>query len=213
MATRAQQYAAIRKRGKREQQRLESLFKSLSASEQTGVRGQRIREQQAWIHEASEESKLRGKRTPAERLKAAAAANRLDSLIPEKGTRESKKSRQERENRMFRSQIRREEEYGQPTATYGGSAGVRHYERIFYMATESLWSGKDPKDREQAIMDALGTKSLEEAYKIVLGANEDAIAEMDRLTGGSFTKWTRGDSPDSVMAYIVNAATLIEDRQ
>jgi len=212
MATKAQQYAAARKRGIREQQRLEALFQSLDASEQTGSRGQRIREQQAWIREASEGSKLRGKRTPAERLQATLAANRLESLIPKKGSRENKASRQEREDRMFRSQIRHEEEYGMPTSTFGGEAGTGHYERIFYISTESFWSGKDPQDRDKAIMKELGVDSLEEAYRIVLEANEEAVEKMRELGGGGFTKWTRGDSPDEIMAYIVNAATLIKDR-
>lgn len=220
MATKAQRYAAARKRGIREQQRLEALFQSLDASEQTGSRGQRIREQQAWIREASEGSKLRGKRTPAERLKATLAANRLEALIPKKGSRESKASRQEREDRMFRSQVRHEEEYGMPTSTFGGEAGTGHYERIFYIATESFWSGEDPKDRDKAIIKALKDVmeergldlSLENAYKIVLEANEEAVEKMRELSGGGFTKWTRGDSPDEIMAYIVNAATLIKDR-
>lgn len=208
MPSKSQRYAALRKRGKREIANLDRLFRSLDASEQTGQKGQRILEQQAWIREASEETRLRGKRTPKERLQSAVAANRLEALIPE---RYGGRSRQDREDRMFRSQIRHEEEYGLPTSAFGGEAGEAHYERIFYMSTESIWSGENPQDRDRAIMDALGVDSLEEAYKLVIDANQDAVAEMRRRYGSGFTKWEKGDS-DPIMAYIVNATTLIKDR-
>lgn len=208
MQSKSQKYAALRKRGQREISNLEKMFRSLDASEQTGQKGQRIREQQAWIREASEGTKLRGKRTPKERLHSAVSAGRLEALIPE---RYGGRSRQDRENRMFRAQVRHEEEFGLPTSTYGGEAGEAHYERIFYMSTESIWSGKEPQERDQAIMDALGVDSLEEAYKLVIDANKDAVAEMRRRYGKGFTKWEKGDS-DPIMAYIVNATTLIKDR-
>lgn len=207
----AQAYSALRVRGRRESKRLEALLKSLTAEEREGAKGESIRQQQQTLNEAMAETKLGRNATKQQRLDAKRAANKVESLVPKKGARESKKSRQERENRIYREQIRSEEEFGVPSARFGGEAGEKHFERIFYMATQSIWRGKANENRDQLIMKTLGVTSLEEAYEKVLEENEEAQEEMERVFGTGFTKWQRGDS-DPIMAFINAITGLAEDR-
>lgn len=207
----AQAYSALRVRGRRESKRLEALLKSMSSEERTSAKGESVRQQQQTLEEAMANTKLGRNATSQKRLDAKRAANKIESLVPKKGTRESKKSRQERENRIFREQIRSEEAFGAPSARFGGEAGEKHLERIFYMATQSIWRGKPNEDRDTAIMKALGVKSLEEAYEKVLEENEEAQEEMERVFGKGFTAWQRGDS-DPIMPFINNIVAMASDR-
>lgn len=207
----AQSYSALRVRGRRESKRLEALLKSMSSEERTSAKGESVRQQQQTLEAAMAETKLGRNATQQKRLDAKRAANKIESLVPKKGARENKKSRQERENRIFREQIRSEEAFGTPSARFGGEAGEKHLERIFYMATQSIWRGKPNENRDEAIMKALGVTSLEEAYEKVLEENEEAQEEMERVFGKGFTAWQRGDS-DPIMPYINNIVAMAADR-
>ena len=112
---------------------------------------------------------------------------------------------QERRDRLFRSQVRMEER-GEESALFGGSVRSEHRERVFYMATQSIWAGEAPQDRDAAIMAALGADSLEEAHDMVLAENADALAAMRDISaenGGTFRR--KIDSP-TAMRWI-NAVT------
>lgn len=47
--------------------------------------------------------------------------------------------------------------------------------KIFYRATQKFWEGKKGQARNEAIMQALGVKSMAEAYKIVMALNLEAL--------------------------------------
>ena len=46
---------------------------------------------------------------------------------------------------------------------------------IFYAATRNIWQGRDPRKRNEYIMKALGTSSLEEAFRKVIRENRTAL--------------------------------------
>lgn len=46
---------------------------------------------------------------------------------------------------------------------------------IFYAATRNIWQGRDPRRRNEYIMKALGTSSLEEAFRKVIRENRTAL--------------------------------------
>lgn len=46
---------------------------------------------------------------------------------------------------------------------------------VFYAATRNIWRGKDPKDRNRLIMEALGTDNLQDAFDKVLLKNIEAV--------------------------------------
>ena len=48
---------------------------------------------------------------------------------------------------------------------------------VFYAATRNIWRGKDPKDRNRLIMEALGTDNLQDAFDKVLMKNMQAVNE------------------------------------
>lgn len=48
---------------------------------------------------------------------------------------------------------------------------------VFYAATRNIWRGKDPKERNRLIMEALGTDNLQDAFDKVLMKNMRAVNE------------------------------------
>lgn len=207
-------YAQLRRRGRAEVRRLEADYSKLSSIQREGYEGQRIRQHINRIETASQGTYLseryRGEAiNPETAYMAKTSANQLQTLVGEKGRR-GRAEEQERRNRIFREQIRLEE-MGVPSAQFGGVAGALHFERVFYMATESMWSGLANKDRDKAIMEALGTNDLETAYEMVMEANPEALAMMREYYGGSMTEWQGSDS-DPILAYIVNMIAMSLDR-
>jgi hypothetical protein len=203
----AARYAAIRRRARQEVTRLESMFKRMSKADKAGYRGQEIKQTQRIIEGYSESTYLGRKASGETRQTAREAANALETMIGRKGER-GRKATQARRDRIFRSQIHLEEASGGAisSARFGGSAGRYHYERIFYMSTQSIWAGLPNQDRDAAIMKALGVSSLEEAYDIIIEGNADAIAKMGQL-GLSGDGWEYGY--DEIMAYIEDAMDII----
>lgn len=202
-------YAALRRRGKRELRQLQTEYDKMSTTQQQGYEGRRIKQQQDAIRKSSSDTYLGRNADKGRRLEAKEASQRLGSLIGEKGQR-GRKAAQERRNRIFREQVRSEER-GEESAMFGGLAGRYHYERVFYMATESLWKGSSNEDRDAEIMRALGVNDLETAYDMVLAQNPEALARIREYFDDDYEAWERGDS-DTVMAYIQNALSLGLDR-
>ena len=200
--------AALRRRGKAEVQKLEAMYRKLTAEDKAGYRGAEIRQHQEMIREQSRKTYL-GRKPDGDRLQTAReAANSLTSMIGKKGER-GRKAAQERRDRIFRTQVRIEEESGGDisSARYAGKAGKFHYERIFYMATQSMWAGKANEDRDREIMKKMGVSSLEEAYDIIIKGNAEAFAKMEELdlTGDG---WDLGY--DDITAYVTDAYDLLE---
>lgn len=203
--------AALRRRGKEEVQRLEAMYMKLTAEDKAGYRGAEIRQHQDLIREQSQKTYL-GRKPDGDRLlEAREAANTMTSMIGKKGER-GRAAAQARRDRIFRTQIRVEEESGGDikSARYAGKAGTYHYERIFYMATQSMWAGKPNEERDREIMKKMGVSSLEEAYDIIIKGNAEAISMMDELelTGEG---WDLGY--DDITAYIEDAYDIIERRK
>ena len=205
----AQQYAALRRRGRDEIKKLETMYKGLTQEEKAGYRGAEIRQQQSLIRETSKQTYL-GRKQDRDRLQdAREAANALTSMIGRKGER-GRAAAQARRDRIFRTQIRVEEESGGSIGgRFQGTAGKYHYERLFYMSTQSMWAGKANQDRDQAIMKSLGVSSLEEAYDIIIEGNAEAIAKMGEL-GLTGDGWDFGY--DAITAYITDAYDIIDGR-
>lgn len=204
----------LRKRARRAVGALEREYKALTPQEQKTWRGKTLKEQQARLNQAIEQTKL-GRQSGGQFkrdkvLAAQQAKNKINSMIggPQTGGKQEE-LRQERRNRMYRSAIRAEESGG-ISSQFSGQAGQYHFERIFYMSTQSVWAGLPNEDRDQAIMKALGVKSLEEAYQIILQGNADAIMAIhdQNLTG---TGWEIGYL--EISGYITDIEEIIEKRQ
>lgn len=199
--------AALRRRGKAEVQKLEKMYAGLSKEEKASYRGAEIRQQQKMIESYSASTYL-GRGQDRDRLQTAReAANTLETMIGKKGER-GRKAAQARRDRIFRTQIRVEEETGGDIGggRFQGTAGRYHYERIFYTSTQSIWAGLPNDQRDQAIMKALGVSSLEEAYDLVIEGNAEAIARMGEL-GLTGSGWDMGY--DIIMAYIEDAIDIV----
>lgn len=162
-------------------------------------------ERRAWAyHEAAadirrytSQLKIRGA-SQADRLAASHAADRLEEIMGTGG----RSTQTERENRWFREQLRQERR-GDDSALFGGSASATAAEGVFYKATEGLWRGRYA-DRDEAIMEALGVDTLEEAYGIVLGQNQEALEVA--AAGGDIAGGTRPGS--DIWAMYVRYVTV-----
>lgn len=99
------------------------------------------------------------------------AAERLDRMTtaPRKA-----RSRAARSNELFKRQINLAR-IGSPSVL--GERGEQEVQ-VFYAATRRIWRGKDPKQRNELIMEKLGVTSLAEAYEKVVGANSAAVDQM-----------------------------------
>lgn len=103
----------------------------------------------------------------------------------------------QREDRFFKEQVRSERR-GELSGLFGGDFEAAQAEGIFYAATQDIWSGRYA-DRDEAIKEALGVDTLEEAYNVVLRQNEEALRAA--LAGGNIAGSTRPGS-DVWMMYI-----------
>ena len=83
------------------------------------------------------------------------------------------KSAKERSDELFRRQVNLAR-IGAPSL-FGahGDAAVN----VFYAATREIWRGRDPKDRNRLIMDALGVDTLQAAFDKVLIENMQSVNE------------------------------------
>ncbi len=73
-----------------------------------------------------------------------------------------------RRNKLFEQEINQ----ASLSSEIGVSSLSKSEVKIFYASTMEFWQGKDALSRNQYIMDALGVKSLEEAFDIIMGTQE-----------------------------------------
>lgn len=99
---------------------------------------------------------------------AASSAEELDRMT--RGVR-SVSGRTGRANRLFSQQINAAR---LEKASMFGRMGSEQVS-IFYAATRNIWQGRDPRKRNEYIMEALGTSSLEEAFRRVIRENRTAL--------------------------------------
>ena len=79
---------------------------------------------------------------------------------------------QARKNKMFEREIR--------LSSSGARGAAREAKvHIFYRATQRIWEGKPSSKRDELIMRALGVSDLEEAYRIVLLQQLDALRQAE----------------------------------
>lgn len=176
--TEAQIFAELRRKAKIEQGRLRAEYKKMGHRVRASARGRAIQQEIADISTTMEQTKFGYRPTEERKASARLAAEELYRRIGG-GTRELRneaKAQQQRQNRIFRNQLRVEARGGE-SAMFGGEAAKDYREKIFYMSTQSIWRGHSNEDRDKVIMEALGTDSLEEAYRMVLAQNKDALQE------------------------------------
>lgn len=86
----------------------------------------------------------------------------------------------DRENMQFAEKMRRAK-HGEPS----GMSGMDKYSvQMFYVATKRLWQGVHLNQRNETIMKALGTNSLEEAYRVVMHANRERLMNYREMLAG-----------------------------
>lgn len=123
-------------------------------------------------------------RVPEAQTRTKGAAERLDRMTtaPRKA-----KSRDARANLIFQRQINLARTGAPSTLGDSGEQSVS----VFYAATRRFWRGKDPKARNELIMEGLGVTLLSEAYDRVVGANREVIDSM--VSSGEREKTSRVD--------------------
>jgi hypothetical protein len=100
------------------------------------------------------------------------AARVLDVQTMGKGT----KTAEQRQNVIFERQLNLAGA-GMPSTLAKTPATGQAAVKIFYKATQNIWQGLDPKDRNKAIMARLGVTTLKEAYLHVLRHNPEAFRD------------------------------------
>ena len=84
----------------------------------------------------------------------------------------------------------------------------REQVNIFYAATRNIWQGRDPKRRNEYIMEALGTSSLEEAFRRVIRENRTALRVAAHR--GAITSKVPGVTAEN--AFFYNEVTMDSER-
>lgn len=209
--TEAQRMAELRRRGNQEISKLKEDLRRMRPSERQSSHADAYRQQILEMRDTINRTYLTGTHggIKASKDQARAAAEKLRSQIGI-GTRTSArgrlrtereaKARQERRNVVYRSQLRMESRGG-TSAMFGGAAAEDYREKIFYMSTQHIWRGLAPEDRDKAILKALGTDSLEEAYQMVMAENEEALeAARDASRADPYAN----EDPYAAMVGLVN---------
>lgn len=93
-----------------------------------------------------------------------------------------------RSNKVFKQQVRLAQ-FGQPNVF--GEHGLE-MTKIFYRATQRIWEGGDPTQRNEMIVQALGVDTMAEAMAIILANNQDAVNQAIGAGAGIVDT----DSPD-----------------
>ena len=170
-ATQGQRLAALRQRANTE---LKNLAAAEAEAGKGSARGRALQHQQSKIRDVMRGTYLNSSRPSQDvRRSADRAANELSQLIGRKGAR-GRKAAQERANRVTWQQVAVERRGGK-SALYGGDLARSSGEQIFWASTRDIWMGTDPSKRLQTVMAALGVSSLEDAIKMVLEENADAV--------------------------------------
>ena len=95
------------------------------------------------------------------------------TTIASVATQPEQKQRAKRKNEIFKRDLRLSAKEAE------GAKYSKAEVKLFYTATRGFWEGKPPKERNRAILEGLGVKTLEEAWQIVF-ENEDAQEALKR---------------------------------
>lgn len=110
-------------------------------------------------------------------VEARRAARALDVQTMGKGTLTS----EQRQNVIFERQLNLAGA-GMPSTLAKTPEAAQAAVKIFYKATQSVWQGLAPQDRNKAIMAHLGVATLQEAYLEVLRRNPQAFRDALGIT-------------------------------
>lgn len=107
-----------------------------------------------------------------------------------------------RRNDLFARQLSLASAGGESTLDRPDLTG-KSQARIFWMSTRRIWMGARPEDRYDAIMRALGTSSLQDAFDRVMDLNRDALESairVERPIRDTISDMTdeRGDEPSNI---------------
>lgn len=101
-------------------------------------------------------------------------------------------TRQARQNAMFKREMQLASAGFQTSLGAAGKQKVA----VFWAATRDIWSGLPNEKREAAVLEKLGTSSLEDAYKQVMSKQVEAYA---KSLGQTSDGWT-DESPEFLQA-------------
>lgn len=115
------------------------------------------------------------KRSASEITRAGESAVKLNrqTSIPR-----ANRTRAKRADAIFRQQLARGR-MGEPSAFTPAEVSV------FYAATRRIWRGRDVRNRNDLIKEALGVSTLAEAFDKVMAGNADAVKAYDDFNDGT----------------------------
>lgn len=181
-----------RRRAKRLIQRLE---RDLAASKGAEVSRRATRATAAFIDSlrgfVAQSYADRGQRGVSDRQRN--AAERLGSMVTA-----NLRDRQARSNEVFRRELNLARSGVPGQLGWKGQAMVK----VFYRATQQIWEGLPSGQRNQAIMEALGTDDLEAAFWQVMRQNRDALRMADRY-GAADGLAHEGAMPGTPLEWLV----------
>lgn len=151
-----------------------------------------VQEQVAKSYDTSRKQSNEARRQQA-RESASKAASRLDKMT---AAPRAAKTAVDRSNLMFKRQLNLARIGAPSTLGKHGEQAVT----IFYAATKKIWRGKDPAKRNELIMKAMGTETIEEAYKLVLSKNVGAFRALISYAGGD-TSYVAGFTDENEDFY------------
>jgi hypothetical protein len=158
-------------------------------------RQQDIEQRQAQIEQLMSETYL-GRGANADKTRAARKAGEELRHAISKTEEKRTAAAQRRANEIALEQLAVERRGG-ASEIWGGRLGRMRGEQIFWASTRDIWTGADPKDRMKAVMDALGTDSIEEAFDLVLSQSSEAITAAMDAADGDFADAAAYDARDS----------------
>lgn len=167
-----------RRRAKRLLQRLEREDTSAMSRNERAARASYIQSIRDQIAETYQERKGTRQSIAASADRAQQASNRLDRQT--KPVREQPTARK-RANLLFQRQMNLARNQQPSTLGRYGAAEVS----VFYAATRLAWRGRDPKRRNEYIMQALGVDSLQDAFAQVISQNRRAVRRLSRELSAS----------------------------
>lgn len=101
-------------------------------------------------------------------------------------TRRGVRTAQDRRNTIFASDINLASRQADSNiASSGDKDEALGMVKIFYQSTRSLWEGVPKEERNNAILMGLGLQDLGEAFKYVLGNNQDALRRLQANLKGT----------------------------
>lgn len=197
-----------RRRARRELARIERALESgtLTQEQRATQMGYAARLTQA-IEQSYVANRVRGiaKSARAKLVSAADAALRRAQSVIE--SRRLSLAENGVANRVFAAKIR--------SAQAGLRTDVAGLDKVraqfFYVATKRLWQGYPLRERNDRIMSGLGVDSLEEAYRIVIRANRQRIADYRDMLAGLTPEYSVQGWTDQAAEFYNDAPMMEED--